>query len=195
MTTYTADDFKHAHFAMHSVTGSVASKGRMDWKWVLPGWYDTGDVSRLSDQQMADAGWAPVRVPAGSYTRTDEEDWQARAVKAEQALVEMTAHRDQCRGTAIKWQMEANRAEAQAAIRGRAVQIYQQRARTAEAERDQERKWRLELDAAHDEEIENAEKAEARIKAVETMRDTLHLNYTTMSGPAVAAALTRALTA
>lgn len=118
-----------------------------------------------------------------------------RAEQAEDALVEMTAHRDQCRGTAIKWQMEANRAEAQAAIRGRAVQIYQQRARTAEAERDQERKWRLELDAAHDEEIENAEKAEARIKAVETMRDTLHLNYTTMSGPAVAAALTRALTA
>ena len=67
MTTYTADDFEHAHFAMHPVTGSVAIKGRMDWKWVLPGWYDTGDVSRLSDQQMADAGWVPV--PAGSYTR------------------------------------------------------------------------------------------------------------------------------
>ena len=72
MTEYTADDFLHADFAMHPVTGSVACKGRMDWKWILPGWYDTGDARRLSDQRMADAGWAPVRMPAGSYTRTDE---------------------------------------------------------------------------------------------------------------------------
>lgn len=61
MTKYTAEDFKYADFAMHPLTGSVASKGRMDWKWVLPGWYDTGDVRRLSDQQMADAGWSIVR--------------------------------------------------------------------------------------------------------------------------------------
>ena len=72
MTEYAADDFLHADFAMHPVTGSVACKGRMDWKWILPGWYDTGDARRLSDQRMADAGWAPVRMPAGSYTRTDE---------------------------------------------------------------------------------------------------------------------------
>ena len=90
MTAYTEDDFEHAHFAMHPVTGSVASKGRMDWKWVLPGWYDTGDVSRLSDQQMADAGWNPV--PAGSYTRTDE---QARPLTSD-------AITDEARGRAYR---------------------------------------------------------------------------------------------
>ena len=49
-------------------------------------------------------------VLPGSYTRTDEKDWQAHAERAERALAEMTVHRDQCRDTAIKWQMEANRA-------------------------------------------------------------------------------------
>lgn len=49
-------------------------------------------------------------LAAGSYTRTDEKDWQAHAERAERALAEMTVHRDQCRDTAIKWQMEANRA-------------------------------------------------------------------------------------
>ena len=72
MTAYTEDDFEHAHFAMHPVTGSVASKGRMDWKWVLPGWYNTGNVSRLSDQQMVDAGWVPVRMPAESRPLTPD---------------------------------------------------------------------------------------------------------------------------
>lgn len=42
--------------------------------------------------------------------RGTAEEWEARAEQAEQALAEMTAHRDQCRDTAIKWQVEANRA-------------------------------------------------------------------------------------
>ena len=89
MTAYTEDDFEHAHFAMHPVTGSVASKGRMDWKWVLPGWYDTGDVSRLSDQQMAVAGWAPVRMPAESRPLTADDitdEARGRAYRAVAAL-------------------------------------------------------------------------------------------------------------
>src|SRR5699024_8867441 len=60
----------------------------------------------------------------------------------------------------------ATRAEAQAAIRGRAVAIYQQRAREAEAERDwnlrssrSAKKGRIEANA-------RADRAEARIKAV-----------------------------
>lgn len=57
---YTPADFHHAHFAIHPVTGGVASKGRMGLKWVLPGWCDTEDPARLSDQQMAEHGWCPV---------------------------------------------------------------------------------------------------------------------------------------
>ena len=71
-TNYTPDEFLHARFAAHPITGSVASKARMDWKWVLPGWYDTGDVTRLSDQKMADAGWVPVRESKGNQARNEQ---------------------------------------------------------------------------------------------------------------------------
>lgn len=64
-----------------------------------------GGFTRAQIEELLDAV-----APAGSYTRTDEKDWQAHAERAERALAEMTVHRDQCRDTAIKWQMEANRA-------------------------------------------------------------------------------------
>ena len=65
----------------------------------------------------------------------------------------------------------ATRAEAQAAIRGRAVAIYQQRAREAEAERD----WNLRSSRlAKEGRIKanaRADRAEARIKAVQDLID------------------------
>lgn len=61
----------------------------------------------------------------------------------------------------------ATRAGAQADVRGRAVAIYQQRAREAEA---QNKAWAQQYDYDMGQEVSRAEEAEARIKAV---RDAL----------------------
>lgn len=60
----------------------------------------------------------------------------------------------------------ATRAEAQSAIRGRAVAIYQQRARDAEAGRDEWRQTALDERGAALDALEQVKVRDARIKAV-----------------------------
>lgn len=106
-----AADFAHAHFAMHPVTGSVASKGRMDWKWVLPGWYNTGDPSRLSDQKMADAGWSPVRECPDPDEHVRYDAALAAAEKAERERDEARATKDMHKRRADEERARAEAAE------------------------------------------------------------------------------------
>ena len=65
----------------------------------------------------------------------------------------------------------AARAEAQSAIRGRAVAIYQQRAREAEAERDGWRQTALDERGAALDTLEQIKARDARIKAVQAILD------------------------
>ena len=65
----------------------------------------------------------------------------------------------------------AARAEAQSAIRGRAVAIYQQRAREAEAERDGWRQTALDERGAALDALEQIKARDARIKAVQDLID------------------------
>ena len=65
----------------------------------------------------------------------------------------------------------AARAEAQSAIRGRAVAIYQQRAREAEAERDGWRQTALDERGAALDALEQIKARDARIKAVRDLID------------------------
>ena len=65
----------------------------------------------------------------------------------------------------------ATRAEAQSAIRGRAVAIYQQRAREAEAERDGWRQTALDERGAALDALEQIKARDARIKAVQDLID------------------------
>ena len=65
----------------------------------------------------------------------------------------------------------AARAEAQSAIRGRAVAIYQQRAREAEAERDGWRQTALDERGAALDTLEQIKARDARIKAVQDLID------------------------
>ena len=66
----------------------------------------------------------------------------------------------------------ATRAEAQSAIRGRAVVIYRERAREAEAERDGWRQTALDERGAALDTLEQIKARDARIKAVQDVLDT-----------------------
>ena len=63
----------------------------------------------------------------------------------------------------------ATRAEAQSAIRGRAVVMYRERARQAEAERDEWRQTALDERAAALDALEQVKVRDARIRAVERL--------------------------
>src|SRR5699024_690513 len=65
----------------------------------------------------------------------------------------------------------ATRAEAQSAVRGRAVAIYRDRAREAEAERDEWREASVKLAASSNQANADLYEAEARIKAVQDLID------------------------
>ena len=65
----------------------------------------------------------------------------------------------------------ATRAEAQSAIRGRAVVIYRERAREAEAERDEWRQTALDERGAALDTLEQIKARDARIKAVQDLID------------------------
>ena len=67
----------------------------------------------------------------------------------------------------------ATRAEAQSAIRGRAVVMYRERAREAEAERDEWRQTALDERAAALDALEQIKAREARIKAVQDALDEI----------------------
>ena len=67
----------------------------------------------------------------------------------------------------------ATRAEAQSAIRGRAVVMYRDRAREAEAERDEWRQTALDERAAALDALEQIKAREARIKSVQDALDEI----------------------
>ena len=91
--------------------------------------------------------------------------------------------RDAAREALAAAEHRATRAEAQAAIRGRAVVIYQQRARQAEAERDEWRQTALDERAAALDALDQIKARDARIKAVRDLHRSVGL--TAYTGPRI----------
>lgn len=119
MTNYTASDFAKAEFARHP-DGRVAARTAVDWaQWAFKCSECATDEERNEcdghdfgpDGYMANSGWVPVQEQAGSYTRTDEEDWQARAEKAEKERDEVRANAYNWEATAEEWEKRALAAE------------------------------------------------------------------------------------
>ena len=80
MTTYTAEDFANAEFARHQ-SGVVAARfydrGGMPWL--------TADEISLSNEDMADLGWVPVREAAAHPITLDalRDAWEGAEVVTE----------------------------------------------------------------------------------------------------------------
>src|SRR5699024_10269529 len=98
--------------------------------------------------------WDPMTEEAAEATW---DEWIARV------------RRDAAREALAAAEHRATRAEAQSAIRGRAVAIYQQRAREAEAERDGWRQTALDERGAALDALEQIKARDARIKAVQDL--------------------------
>lgn len=151
MTTYTAEDFKRAEFATRDASYIARNAMRCNedsptpWQGQYGAWSDdqmadsgwvpvpAGSYTRTDERVESDPR-SNVGLAKHFRDQRDElehrlnlavmasEHNSERAEKAERALAEMTAHRDQCRDTAIKWQMEANRAEQPRALTPDAIE-------------------------------------------------------------------------
>ena len=113
-------------------------------------------------EAITESEWKDLATTEITHLTDEEKDYLPRAWDEWIARVK----RDAAREALAAAEHRATRAEAQSAIRGRAVVIYRERAREAEAERDEWRQTALDERAAALDALEQIKVRDARIKAV-----------------------------
>ena len=132
------------------------------------GWHDSDDMDGGVTAALIEK--EAEEPPSVDY----EAMWWDAERRAEKAEKERDRWHSMWRQRGIKHlaaKKRATRAEARADIRGRAVAIYQQRAREAEAERDEWRQTALDERGAALDTLEQIKARDARIKAVQDLID------------------------
>ena len=117
--------------------------------------------------EITEGDWKTLATTEITHLTDEEKDYLPRAWDEWIARV----RRDAAREALAAAEHRATRAEAQSAIRGRAVAIYQQRARQAEAERDEWRQTALDERGAALDLLEQIKTRDKRIKAVQHLVD------------------------
>ena len=117
--------------------------------------------------EITEGDWKTLATTEITHLTDEEKDYLPRAWDEWIARVK----RDAAREALAAAEHRATRAEAQSAIRGRAVAIYQQRARQAEAERDELRQTALDERGAALDLLEQIKARDKRIQAVQHLVD------------------------
>ena len=113
-------------------------------------------------EAITESEWKDLATTEITHLTDEEKDYLPRAWDEWIARVK----RDAAREALAAAEHRATRAEAQSAIRGRAVVIYRERAREAEAERDEWRQTALDERAAALDLLEQIKVRDKRIQAV-----------------------------
>ena len=117
--------------------------------------------------EITEGDWKTLATTEITHLTDEEKDYLPRAWDEWIARVK----RDAAREALAAAEHRATRAEAQAAIRGRAVVIYRERARQAEAERDEWRQTALDERGAALDLLEQIKVRDRRIQAVQHLVD------------------------
>ena len=117
--------------------------------------------------EIAEGDWKTLATTEITHLTDEEKDYLPRAWDEWIARVKRDAARDALAAA----EHRATRAEAQSAIRGRAVVIYRERARQAEAERDEWRQTALDERGAALDALEQIKARDKRIQAVQDLID------------------------
>ena len=117
--------------------------------------------------EITEGDWKTLATTEITHLTDEEKDYLPRAWDEWIARVK----RDAAREALAAAEHRATRAEAQAAIRGRAVVIYRERAREAEAERDEWRQTALDERGAALDLLEQIKVRDKRIQAVQHLID------------------------
>ena len=112
--------------------------------------------------EITESEWKDLATTEITHLTDEEKDYLPRAWDEWIARV----RRDAARDALAAAEHRATRAEAQSAIRGRAVVIYRERARQAEAERDEWRQTALDERGAALDLLEQIKVRDKRIQAV-----------------------------
>src|SRR5699024_4669971 len=118
-------------------------------------------------EAITEAEWKVLATTEITHLTDEEKDYLPRAWDEWTARVK----RDAAREALAAAEHRATRAEAQSAIRGRAVVIYRERARQAEAERDEWRQTALDERGAALDLLEQIKARDKRIQAVQHLID------------------------
>ena len=117
--------------------------------------------------EITEGDWKTLATTEITHLTDEEKDYLPRAWDEWIARVK----RDAAREALAAAEHRATRAEAQSAIRGRAVVIYRERARQAEAERDEWRQTALDERGAALDLLEQIKVRDERIQAVQNLVD------------------------
>ena len=117
--------------------------------------------------EITEDDWKTLATTEITHLTDEEKDYLPRAWDEWIARVK----RDAAREALAAAEHRATRAEAQSAIRGRAVVIYRERAREAEAERDEWRQTALDERGAALDLLEQIKARDKRIQAVQHLVD------------------------
>ena len=117
--------------------------------------------------EITEGDWKTLATTEITHLTDEEKDYLPRAWDEWIARVK----RDAAREALAAAEHRATRAEAQSAIRGRAVVIYRERARQAEAERDEWRQTALDERGAALDLLEQIKVRDRRIQAVQHLVD------------------------
>ena len=117
--------------------------------------------------EITEGDWKTLATTEITHLTDEEKDYLPRAWDEWIARVK----RDAAREALAAAEHRATRAEAQSAIRGRAVVIYRERARQAEAERDEWRQTALDERGAALDLLEQIKARDKRIQAVQHLVD------------------------
>ena len=118
-------------------------------------------------EAITESEWKDLATTEITHLTDEEKDYLPRAWDEWIARVK----RDAAREALAAAEHRATRAEAQSAIRGRAVVIYRERAREAEAERDEWRQTALDERGATLDLLEQIKVRDRRIQAVQHLVD------------------------
>ena len=118
-------------------------------------------------EAITESEWKDLATTETTHLTDEEKDYLPRAWDEWIARVK----RDAAREALAAAEHRATRAEAQSAIRGRAVVIYRERARQAEAERDEWRQTALDERGATLDLLEQIKVRDRRIQAVQHLVD------------------------
>lgn len=117
--------------------------------------------------EITEGDWKTLATTEITHLTDEEKDYLPRAWDEWIARVK----RDAAREALAAAEHRATRAEAQSAIRGRAVVIYRERAREAESERDEWRQTALDERGAALDLLEQIKARDKRIQAVQHLVD------------------------